>query len=91
MADVQNELQMPLVEDLPEDEWDAWPEVNHEEVVDQNHLVQDDIQQQESISFDQSGSSAEYLRASGADITLNVDDVLAGVYNTPSLSAPAEV
>ena len=36
-----------------------------------------DVQQHE-ISFDQSGSTAQYLRAHGPDITLNIDDVLAG-------------
>jgi hypothetical protein len=28
----------------------------------------DDLQQQDSISFDQSGSSAEYLRAHGPEL-----------------------
>lgn len=41
-------------------------------------------QPQDSISFDQSGSSAHYLRANGRDIVLNVEDVLAGIYGTNS-------
>ena len=42
MADVTQDLQEPLDEDLAEDEWDDWPEVNLQDVVDQNHLIQED-------------------------------------------------
>jgi hypothetical protein len=47
----------------------------------------DDMQQQESISFDQLGSLVEYLRAHGPDIVLNIEDVLAGKYRAASSSS----
>jgi hypothetical protein len=43
--------------------------------------------QYESISFDQSGSTAQYLLAQGPDITLNVEDVLAGRFLGSSSSS----
>jgi hypothetical protein len=46
-----------------------------------------DDQPQESISFDQSGSTAEYLRATRPDITLNIEDVQAGLYGSSSSSS----
>ena len=36
-------------------------------------------QPQDTISFDQSGSTAEYLRATSPDIVLNVEDILQGM------------
>jgi len=50
----------------------------------------EEVQRQE-IVFDQSGSTAEYLRAHGPDITLNVEDVLAGNYSNSSSSSTDEV
>lgn len=47
----------------------------------------DEDQQQESISFDQSGSSAHYLRAHGPDITLTVEDVLVGKFRDSGSSS----
>ena len=49
--------------------------------------LNEDEPQQESISFDQSGSSAHYLRAHGHDITLTVEDVLAGRFVDSSSSS----
>jgi hypothetical protein len=42
---------------------------------------------QQSISFDQSGSTSNYLRANGSDITLNIDDILAGNFGVDSSSS----
>jgi hypothetical protein len=47
------------------------------------------VAQQQEISFDQSGSIAQYLRADGPNIVLNVADVLAGNYGTSSSSDEA--
>jgi hypothetical protein len=52
----------------------------------------EDAEPQQSISFDQSGSTANYLRANGPDIALNIDDVLArnfGVGSSSSSSSDA--
>ena len=49
--------------------------------------LNEDEQQKESISFDQSGSSSHYLRAHGHDITLTVEDVLAGRFVDSSSSS----
>ena len=49
--------------------------------------LNEDEPQQESISFDQSGSSAHYLRAHGPDITLSVEDILAGRFVDSSSSS----
>ena len=49
--------------------------------------LNEDEPQQESISFDQSGSSAHYLRAHGHDITLFVEDILAGRFVDSSSSS----
>ncbi|CAL4986513.1 unnamed protein product [Urochloa decumbens] len=53
--------------------------------------LEDDVQQ-ESISFDQSGSTAEYLRAHGPDIVLNLADVQRGnILNSSSSSSSSEI
>ena len=41
-------------------------------------------QPQDTISFDQSGSTAEYLRATSPDIVLNVEDILQGMQRSES-------
>ena len=87
MADFQQELQ-PQDQVVMQNNWDAWPEVNQGENVfqhvDEEQPVVED-QQQESISFDQSGSSA--LRATGPDIVLNLEDVLAGTVQASDSSS----
>ena len=84
MEDIQMELQQPQ-DDVPlGNGQDAWPEPNQgENEIDQ----EEDIQKQGSISFDQSGSTAEYLRAHGPDIFLNLDDVLKGKFQTTESSS----
>ncbi|CAN6199417.1 unnamed protein product [Urochloa humidicola] len=69
--------------------WDAWGNLDQD--LGQNVVVDD--MPQESISFDQSGSTAEYLRANGPDIVLNVDDVQKGLYrvSSPTSSSSSEV
>ncbi|RLN35671.1 hypothetical protein C2845_PM03G28780 [Panicum miliaceum] len=68
------------------DGWPEWPDWMQEDGVadnmDMDNNVQDELQEQlqESISFDQSGSTAEYLRATGPDIALSIEDVLQGRY-----------
>jgi len=78
MADIQNDL---LENDDAEvnlnNDWDPWPEENQANNANQLADLINEDQQQESISFDQSGSSAHYLRALGPDINLTVEDVLA--------------
>jgi len=78
MADIQNDL---LENDDAEvnlnNDWDPWPEENQANNANQLADLINEDQQQESISFDQSGSSAHYLRAHGPDINLTVEDVLA--------------
>ena len=78
------ELQQPQ-DDVPMGNgWDAWYEPDQGE----NEVQQEeDFQQQGSTSFDQSGSSAEYLRANGPDIVLNLDDVLNGRFQTTGSSS----
>jgi hypothetical protein len=49
--------------------------------------MEEPVQQQDSVTFDQFGSSAEYLRAHGPDIVLNVEDVLAGKFRAGSSSS----
>ncbi|CAL4923275.1 unnamed protein product [Urochloa decumbens] len=66
--------------------WPAWPDEHQED----NIGNQDDGVQQESISFDQSGSTAEYLRANGPDIVLNIDDILKGKMVAASSSSSSD-
>ena len=66
--------------------WAQWAdqEVNMEEQQDDNvDDILEEVQQQE-ISFDQSGSTAQYLTGHGPDITLNVADVIVGKVNSSS-------
>jgi hypothetical protein len=71
--------------------WDAWPDVEQQQEnewqdeVDQ--VMEEPVQQQDSVTFDQSGSTAEYLRAHGPDIVLNVEDVLTGKFKAGSSSS----
>ncbi|CAL5074100.1 unnamed protein product [Urochloa decumbens] len=67
--------------------WPAWPDEHQEDNMIGN---QDDGVQQESISFDQSGSTAEYLRAKGPDIVLNIDDILKGKMVAASSSSSSD-
>jgi hypothetical protein len=91
MADVQQQLQAQPVPPHELAGWDAWPDVDQQqenewqEEVDQ--VMEEPVQQQDSVSFDQSGSTAEYLRAHGPDIVLNVEDVLSGKFKTGSSSS----
>ena len=83
MGDIQGELAQP--DQLADnnnvaDAWADWidQDVNlAEQQADNEDVLMQDVQQHE-ISFEQSGSTAQYLRAHGPDITLNIDDVLAG-------------
>jgi hypothetical protein len=83
MEDIQGELAQPYQladNNNVADAWADWidQDVNlAEQQADNEDVLMQDVQQQE-ISFDQSGSIAQYLRAHGPDITLNIDDVLAG-------------
>jgi hypothetical protein len=91
MADVQQQLQAQPVPPHELAGWDAWPDVDQQqenewqEEVDQ--VMEEPVQQQDSVTFDQSGSTAEYLRAHGPDIVLNVEDVLSGKFKTGSSSS----
>lgn len=88
MADIQNDL---LENDDAgvnlNNDWDPWPEENQADNAAQLADLIDEDQQQESISFDQSGSSAHYLRAHGPDITLTVEDVLVGKFRDSGSSS----
>ena len=68
------------------DDWDAWPIPNQGDNLVQHQDHEAPPQPQDSISFDQSGSTVEYLRAHGPDITLIVEDVLAGNLSDASSS-----
>lgn len=54
--------------------------VQMEDLMD-NWVPQHPDQPQDTITFDQSGSTANYLRANGPDIVLRVEDVLAKIQN----------
>ena len=92
MAAAQEELAAPnhlAANNNVDGEWAQWAdqEVHLEEQQDDNdEMIIEDVQQQE-ISFDQSGSTAQYLRANGPDITLNIADVLAGRVSGSSSSS----
>ena len=92
MAEVQNDLlNQGNNDDVMDDAWDDWP-VDQADNVGQQQAPQDVLQQQESISYEQSGSSAHYLRANGPDITLTVDDILSGnLEGSSSSSSSTEV
>lgn len=81
MAGVQEELQAQPLPDNMHNAWDDWsqPEqVQNNQVHDVQQQDADPNIQQQSISFDQSGSTAEYLRANGPDVILTIEEVLAG-------------
>ena len=90
MADMQNDLlDNDNAEINGDNAWEPWPEENQADNELQLNEMQlnEDEQQKESISFDQSGSSSHYLRAHGHDITLTVEDVLAGRFVDSSSSS----
>ena len=70
-------------------DWAAWFNPNENEMRDENEgqTQNEEMVQQQEIPFDQSGSTAQYLRAHGPDIVLNVADVLAGTYGSSSTSS----
>jgi len=89
MADVQNDLMIHGHGNANvEQGWDAWPEDQQDDNGIQQPYIND--QQQEAISFDQLGSSAQYLRAHGPDITLTVEDMLAGNLGNTSSSSSSD-
>jgi hypothetical protein len=55
--------------------WPQWPDDQAEQVANNNPFPQHPDQPQDSISFDQSDSSATYLRATGPDLVLRVEDI----------------
>lgn len=77
----QEDLQMPEDEKVQaEQDWPEWPQeaqmadnIQHEDQLPQHPDVP-----QDTISFDQSGSTAHYLRAQDPDITVNIEDILQG-------------
>ncbi|CAN6173140.1 unnamed protein product [Urochloa humidicola] len=77
-----------------EDVGDAWPEWEVGNAEAQHPAVpQHPEQQQDTISFNQSGSSANFLRANGPDIQLTVEMILKGkfVQEPSSSSSSGEV
>jgi hypothetical protein len=46
-----------------------------------------DVVEQDTITFNQSGSTANYLRATGPDTHLSVEEVLAGIQNSGGSSS----
>ncbi|CAL4993466.1 unnamed protein product [Urochloa decumbens] len=90
MHAAQEDLQVPaepVAQPFGMDEWPAWPEQqedNNDVEVVAEIVPQHPDQPQDTISFDQSGSTACYLRAHGPDITLRVEDVLQGKYASSS-------
>jgi len=95
MANIQNDLAAQADDNVNANDqnWPHWgnqAEDFAEQQAENEDVIMEEVQQQE-ISFDQSGSTAEYLRANGPDITLNVEDVLAGKYNNSSSSTEESV
>ncbi|CAO1939557.1 unnamed protein product [Urochloa humidicola] len=87
MQEVQEELGNQNVE--ANMGWDDWDQPDQEQAADNIQWDDDadEVVPQESISFDQSGSTAEYLRATGPDIVLNLVDVRKGLFvSSPSSS-----
>ncbi|CAN6164029.1 unnamed protein product [Urochloa humidicola] len=78
----QEDLAIHDADGVADQGWDAWPEPEADNmdapIVQQ--VPQHPDQTQDTASFDQSGSTAEYLRAIGPDIVLTVEDVLKGKY-----------
>ncbi|CAN6328775.1 unnamed protein product [Urochloa humidicola] len=89
----QNQMQEAVEELAPnqivEDADDAWPEwdanINVQGQAPQ--VPQHPDQPQDSISFDQSGSTASYLRANGPDIHLSVEMIRKGQLGSGSSSS----
>ena len=69
-------------------DWAAWFNPNENEMQDENEGQDqnEEVIQQQEIPFDQSGLTAQYLRAHGPDIVLNVADVLADTFGSSSSS-----
>ncbi|CAL4963957.1 unnamed protein product [Urochloa decumbens] len=67
-------------------EWPAWPEQQEDDIEAEvaEIVPQHPDQPQDTVSFDQSGSTTCYLWAHGPDITLRVEDVLQGKYASSS-------
>lgn len=63
-----------------DDEWRNWfPDAGDQNNVDDHPLPpQHPVQPQDTVSFDQSGSTAQYLRANSPDTVLTMEDLLAG-------------
>ena len=61
---------------VEQDEWAPWMAEGNNDNLDQlmEEVTVVHVDQQESFSLDQSGSTASYMRASGADYVLNVQD-----------------
>ncbi|CAO2144855.1 unnamed protein product [Urochloa humidicola] len=75
----QDDLVVPEENDAVGNGWEAWPD-NVADNMDLDDAQLEQVPQhpgqpQDTISFDQSGSTAEYLRENGPDITLTVEDV----------------
>lgn len=88
MQQVNEDLIAPM--DDVADVWPAWmdDQVGDNAPEDQVPPVpQHPEQPQDSISFDQSGSTARYLQATGPDIVIRIEDVLAGNYGSSSNSS----
>ncbi|CAO2150252.1 unnamed protein product [Urochloa humidicola] len=84
MQEVQHEIGNSVQVD---EGWPEWEPMHQDDDVLAWDNPEDDVQQ-ESLSFDQSGSTAEYLRANGPDITLTIEDVLKGrMVDSSSLSS----
>jgi hypothetical protein len=65
----QEELVFHQAEEAVDQGWGNWQQ-------NEDNFQQEEHQQLESYSFDQSGSTAQYLRAHGTDSVLNIDDVM---------------
>ena len=61
---------------VEQDEWAPWMAEGNNDNLDQlmEEVTVVHVDHQESFSLDQSGSTASYMRASGADYVLNVQD-----------------
>ena len=69
------------------DAWGNWPDDAQNDFIGDNLDNQDensDDVQHDSVTFDQSGSTAEYLRATGPDIPLHLDEIASIIQNATS-------
>lgn len=92
MQDAQDDLV-----DLQGNGAENWPQWfgAQEEMLDGENVEQHAVPQhpdhpQDTVSFDQFGSTAEYLRADGPDIVLRVEDVMAGNYGSSNSSSSSD-